>query len=80
MIESAAKLIWNLDVQVKKLKNAELRNSCLKLDDSSFSFVFGYRITLKSLNQSINFISNELNLSLLDFDLNSDLVQSICIK
>lgn len=76
LIESAAKLIWNLDVQIKKLKNAELRNSCLKLDDSSFSFVFGYRITLKSLDQSINFITNELNLSLLEFNLNSDLIKS----
>ena len=75
LIEAAAKLIWDLDVQIDKMKNTELNFDFAKFDDNLYSFVLGYKVTLKNPAQLNHFISAEINNSF-DFNLSADIFKA----
>ncbi len=75
LIESASKLIWDLDVQIVKLKSTELSFEFSLFDENLFSFVLGYQVKLKNASQLNQFISNENRIAL-DFELDDDLIKS----
>ncbi len=74
LIESASKLIWDLDVQIVKLKSTELSFEFSLFDENLFSFVLGYKVKLKNASQLNQFISNENRIAL-DFELDDDLIK-----